>query len=415
MNISKVSFLLISFLALASCHQDDKPTLAISSFTPAAGPEGTTVTISGTNFSSTAANNTVTFNGTNAVVTSASPTQLVTTVPAGATSGKISVSVSGSLVSSQTDFTVSQGITSFAPANGPEGTTVIITGTSFSTTPSDNIVKFNGVAATVTAATSTQLTTTVPTGATTGAISITLAGTTVSSAGNFSVSHCLIASIVEVSTGFSDDDQNRTFTDTYSYDANNNLIKDVQDNGEIQYTYTNGLITKVINTGDGSQETWTYNDAKLVKHIDGVFTGSTDNYANNFTYDASGKLISADLIEDGDLSYTSTFTYSGANVTSVVGKNGADVVFSISYSSYDSKYNPALLLAKAMGNQVAYINEGVVGASVSKNNALAGNDTDVGPNTAVYEYNTNGYPTKITFTYTNGGKTIVTLTYTNCN
>ncbi|MCA6372060.1 MAG: T9SS type A sorting domain-containing protein, partial [Cytophagales bacterium] len=57
-------------------------------------------------------------------------------------------------------------ITSFNPASGVVGTTVTITGTGFNTTPANNIVIFGATAATVTAATSTQLTVTVPIGAT---------------------------------------------------------------------------------------------------------------------------------------------------------------------------------------------------------------------------------------------------------
>jgi hypothetical protein len=57
-------------------------------------------------------------------------------------------------------------ITSFSPTSGPVGTTVTITGNSFSTTPANNIVFFGAVKATVTASTATLLTVTAPAGAT---------------------------------------------------------------------------------------------------------------------------------------------------------------------------------------------------------------------------------------------------------
>ncbi|MFM8744033.1 MAG: IPT/TIG domain-containing protein, partial [Cytophagales bacterium] len=66
-----------------------------------------------------------------------------------------------------------QTIESFAPASGAVGTSVTLTGTNFSTTPANNVVKFNGVTATVTASTATSITATVPTGATSGTISVT--------------------------------------------------------------------------------------------------------------------------------------------------------------------------------------------------------------------------------------------------
>jgi hypothetical protein len=65
-------------------------------------------------------------------------------------------------------------ITYFAPSNGPIGTTITITGTNFNSTPANNIVLFGATRATVSAATTTQLTVAVPAGATYGPISVGL-------------------------------------------------------------------------------------------------------------------------------------------------------------------------------------------------------------------------------------------------
>ncbi|NOS91417.1 MAG: T9SS type B sorting domain-containing protein [Cyclobacteriaceae bacterium] len=78
----------------------------IISFTPASGLVGATVSITGTNFSSIAANNTVTFNGTAAIVTASTSTTITTTVPVGATTGPIAVTVAGNTISSSTNFIV---------------------------------------------------------------------------------------------------------------------------------------------------------------------------------------------------------------------------------------------------------------------------------------------------------------------
>lgn len=75
----------------------------------------------------------------------------------------------------------------FAPATGPVGTSVTISGTGFAAISAQNIVTFNGVAATVAAASATTLTAVVPTGATTGRIAVTAAGNTVVSAQDFIV------------------------------------------------------------------------------------------------------------------------------------------------------------------------------------------------------------------------------------
>ncbi|MGH9798887.1 MAG: IPT/TIG domain-containing protein [Blastocatellia bacterium] len=79
-------------------------------------------------------------------------------------------------------------ILDFTPGSGGIGTQVTIYGTGFSTTPSANTVKFNNVTASVTAATNIQLTVTVPTGATTGPISITNTNGSFSSSNQFFVS-----------------------------------------------------------------------------------------------------------------------------------------------------------------------------------------------------------------------------------
>jgi gliding motility-associated-like protein len=81
-------------------------TPTITSFTPSSGPTGITVTITGTNFSTTPASNTVQFNGTTAVVSASTATSITTTVPAGATTGKITVTVSGNTATSASNFTV---------------------------------------------------------------------------------------------------------------------------------------------------------------------------------------------------------------------------------------------------------------------------------------------------------------------
>jgi hypothetical protein len=67
------------------------------------------------------------------------------------------------------------------------GTLVNILGTNFSSQESDNIVTFNGTAAQVEAASSTVITTTVPEGASTGPIYITVNGVTIQSSSDFTV------------------------------------------------------------------------------------------------------------------------------------------------------------------------------------------------------------------------------------
>ena len=67
----------------------------ITGFSPASGMTGISVRISGTNFSPVAASNTVYFGAVKAVVSAASATNLVVSVPAGATYAPITVTVKG--------------------------------------------------------------------------------------------------------------------------------------------------------------------------------------------------------------------------------------------------------------------------------------------------------------------------------
>jgi RHS repeat-associated protein len=78
---------------------------AITSLSPTSGAIGTSVTITGTNFGSPQGGSTVTFNGTSASVSTWSLTSIVATVPSGATTGNVVVTVSG-LASNGMSFTV---------------------------------------------------------------------------------------------------------------------------------------------------------------------------------------------------------------------------------------------------------------------------------------------------------------------
>jgi YD repeat-containing protein len=85
----------------------------------------------------------------------------------------------------------------FAPHAGAVDASVMIYGTAFSPTPSLNTVKFNGTTATVISSTTTQISTTVPPGATTGTISVKVGTTTKTTTATFSV-----ANLAPTITGF---------------------------------------------------------------------------------------------------------------------------------------------------------------------------------------------------------------------
>jgi hypothetical protein len=157
----------------------------ISSFTPSSGITGSTVTMNGTGF---VPGVTVRFGTlTSPKVTVSSGTQLNAVVPNGAVPASISVGDPQGAATSISQFTPTFSITGFSPSGGPAGTVVTITGIGFNTT----VVNFNGTAASsVTLVSPSELQATVPSGATTGPITVTNLSNptgTVQSAASFTV------------------------------------------------------------------------------------------------------------------------------------------------------------------------------------------------------------------------------------
>src|SRR5699024_3399590 len=141
---------------------DPDEQLTISGISPKVGPTGTSVTITGTNFSSTKSENTVTFNGTKATISSASTTKLIISVPQGATDGLVKVQV-GNQTAEGPSFDVTQAsipqvkISNISPKQGPVGTEVTIKGKNFNSNEKKNTITFNGTKAAIKSASKTKL------------------------------------------------------------------------------------------------------------------------------------------------------------------------------------------------------------------------------------------------------------------
>jgi uncharacterized repeat protein (TIGR01451 family) len=166
--------------AFSSSNFAIPPTL--SGFSPAFGPVGTLVTITGANLNG--ANPAVRFNG----VAAAAPTgvtfgQLTAKVPAGASTGPISVTTVDGSDTNSSLFYLPAVITNFTPTNSGPGSTILITGQNFTGTSG---VSFNGTpAAGFSVSNNAAMSATVPSNLITGPISITTPANTVSSSGAF--------------------------------------------------------------------------------------------------------------------------------------------------------------------------------------------------------------------------------------
>ena len=152
---------------------------SISGLSLTQGPVGAGFTINGANFGSSQGNSTATLNGAPLTVTSWLANMINVTVPSGATSGPVVVTVGGSQSNSAT-FTVTPppAITSIAPTSGPIGTNVVITGTNFGPTVGtiQSFVTFNGAQTRASNWSDTSITAPVPSGATTGNVLVNVGG-----------------------------------------------------------------------------------------------------------------------------------------------------------------------------------------------------------------------------------------------
>lgn len=153
--------------------------LQIASFSPAVGPPGTTVTLTGTGFGSSPRAQQVFVGRIACRVVSASPTALTVLIPARATTGLFMVDVRGAgRVYSTQPFVVQAAptIASFDPPAGPPGTQVRVRGTGFGTDVRVVQVAFGGVVATVRGLSDTELVAEVPAGASSAPIHVTVNG-----------------------------------------------------------------------------------------------------------------------------------------------------------------------------------------------------------------------------------------------
>lgn len=160
----------------------------VTSFSPASGADGATVTLTGSGFGLNGDTRAIKVGSVPATsVTWVSPTSVKFVIPNGApVNDKIHIAVgSGAVADSATNVHVTATIASFTPGSGPAGTSVEIDGSGFAPT---STVKFNSVAASsVTVDSATVIHATVPAGTTPGKITVSrpTSPTTLTSATNF--------------------------------------------------------------------------------------------------------------------------------------------------------------------------------------------------------------------------------------
>jgi hypothetical protein len=328
------------------------PAPTVTNFAPTSGSVGASVTITGTTLTGATA---VTFNGIAAAAFSvSSSTQIVATVSSTATSGPISVTTPAGTGSSTGSFTVVPSLTSLSPTSGPSGTAVTITGTGFGSTRGSSTVTFNGTAATSFPTwNATTISTTVPSGATTGPVVVTVGGVpsnrvnfavqgtnsfsftgslntgryahtatmlnngTVLIAGGWSGSILASAELYDPATG--------TFTATGSLNA-----------ARASHTATllnNGMVLIVGGNNNGTNDDSNLASAELYNPATGTFTATG-------SLNTARAYHTATLLGSGGVLITGGFTNGSSNSTDVI-LSSAEV------------YNPATGTFTAMGGMNA--------------------------------------------------------------
>lgn len=181
--------------AINICNPPPPPpptTPLINSISPTSGPTGSSVIIAGTNFGSSQGSSQALFNGAPGTVSSWSDTQVIATVPSGATTGPVTILVNG-ISSNGVTFTVTTPpppsnpvISTLSPLSGEVGIAVTVSGSNFGSSMGSSTILFNGVVASVSSWSSTQIVATVPSTATTGPV-VVIVNSVSSNGVNFTV------------------------------------------------------------------------------------------------------------------------------------------------------------------------------------------------------------------------------------
>jgi YD repeat-containing protein len=157
------------------------PPPSITGISPTSGPVNKLVTVSGSGFGIPQDTGTIQFNGTAGKPFSWSDGSIKVPVPAGAATGPVVVSAGGTNSNGVT-FTVTPGpsISSLSISSGAPGAAVTIAGQNFGSSQGNSVVRFNGLPAAVTSwnGNGTSIGVTVPSGVTTGPVTVTVSGQT---------------------------------------------------------------------------------------------------------------------------------------------------------------------------------------------------------------------------------------------
>jgi RHS repeat-associated protein len=290
----------------------------ITSVTPPSAEVGGTVTINGSGFSLGGSFATVAFNGVaQPTWTTWSDTSISAAVPAGATSGPITVSLYG-FSSPGYSFTVSGAIsiTGISPTTGSAGTTVTISGSGFGASQYGSSVSFNGLTAVVTGWLDNQIKVVVPVNAPSGPILVQ------------------VAQVVVVGPIFT------TTTNTQVTDSKSNVT---------QYTsvMAGAQWYPLTVQGSGCSSCTARGNVSFTYDTKGNQLSKTDELGrvSTYTYDANGNILTSTVPITSSTSATTTYTYNSFGEVLTL----TDPLNNVTTNTYDPKGNLLTVTTPAPG------------------------------------------------------------------
>jgi RHS repeat-associated protein len=380
----------------------------ITSITPPSSPVEGSITLNGSGFgaSQNVGRPSVSVGGVAADVISWTDTTINAQLGYGTTIGSetVTATVNG-YTSNGVTFTVVDplSITSISPTAGSVGSTVTIVGDGFGATQSDSVITFNGTTATgIGSWSNTSISVSVPTGASTGPVTVEVAGITVVGP-SYEISN---------STTLSDSLGNTTTYSTvmvggkwYVASSSGSGCSSCTIRGNVTYTFDN--YGNVLSTTDpnGNTTSYTYDSYNNRTSItQPSVSGGTPT--TSYTYNGFGEVLTA----TDPLGHTTTNTYdSHGNLTSVTtpapGGGASASVTSFTYNSLGELTQITDPLGHA--TMMTYTSAGLV-ATI----------TDPQSNVTTYAYDSHGNRTSITdalshvtsFTYDSGDR-LTGITY----
>jgi len=378
-----------------------KPT--INSLSPPASQPLSFVTLNGSGFGASVGTSVVYFNSVATWNQSWSDTSVTVQVPSNATSGNVTITVDG-VTSNAVSFTLLEAltVTSISQNVGPVGTSVTFTGTGFGPTQSNSVAAFYGAAGIVSSWSDTQIVATVPSGASSGPVSVTVGNVTAQGSWFTLSSSVSVTDSLGNPTGYAAEVIGGEWLPVSSTGSG---CSSCTMRGTIQLTYDSrgNVLTRTNELG--AKTTYTYDSNNNVTSVSVPI--APDTYATtSYTYNTFGEVLTT-TDPMGNVT-TNTYDANGNLLTVTTPKPNGSTAASVTQFAYNS-LGELTQITDPLNNvtKLTYYSTGLIDTI-----------TDAQQNVTTYAYDTHGNRTSVTdalqnqttFAY-DAGDRLKTITY----